>query len=34
MGTLAVLLEAMWSDRLDALGRMAEAAEQEEGESR
>ena len=27
MGTLAVLLEAMWSERLDVLEEMAEAAE-------
>jgi DNA-binding transcriptional ArsR family regulator len=34
MGTLAPLLEAMWSDRLDALGRMAEAAERKGDEIR
>jgi len=34
MGALAGLLEAMWGDRLDVLGRMAEAAERERGESR
>jgi DNA-binding transcriptional ArsR family regulator len=30
MGTLAVLLESMWNDRLDVLARMAEAAEDAE----
>lgn len=33
MGTLAPLLEAMWSDRLDALGRLAEAAERKGDEN-
>ncbi|MDH3734764.1 MAG: metalloregulator ArsR/SmtB family transcription factor [Gemmatimonadota bacterium] len=34
MGTLAVLLEAMWAERLGVLKRMAEAAEAERGDNR
>lgn len=33
MGTLAVLLEAMWSERLGVLKEMAEAAERRRGRS-